>query len=110
MFSRNLLRLRDMKFITVIIQQQSLLGPGLIYLAIEKLSNLFRILLEDISLLDIHDSSLKILTDVQDASTAECRQWKELGVLVSDFVVGRISSVFLDSVKASFGYGDDDVV
>ena len=69
--ARNLLCLRKMQLVVVIVQNDDLLGPGLIDLTCEYLADLVGVGLEYVGLVDVHNPSLKVLPDVQDSSSSE---------------------------------------
>ena len=69
--ARNLLHLRKFQFIALVVKENNLLSPGLMNLSGEELSDHILIFIIKIGLLEVHDSTLKILPDIEDTPAAE---------------------------------------
>ena len=91
-----------MEFVAVLVKDDDFLGPSLIDLTGKNLTDLVGILLEDISLVDVHDPSLKVLPDVQDTPSSERGEGKLLGVNISDLIV-IVSGFGLDLFEGDLG-------
>ena len=93
-----------MELVAVLVEDDDLLGPGLVDLTGEDLSHLVGILLEDIGLVDVHDPALEVLANVQDTPPAERGEGQFLGVHVADLIV-IISGLGLDLLQRDLGVG-----
>ena len=100
MLSRNLLRLRQAELVSVLIEDEHLLGPGLVDLAGEDLSDLVGVLVVEIGLLDVHDPSLKVLADIENAPSSEILELHLSRECLSEFVV---VSFLIDFRKGNLG-------
>ncbi len=87
MLSRNLLQLRQVELVALLVEDEHLLRIGLVYLAGEHLPDLLLVHIEEVGLLDVHDPSLEVLANVEDASAAEVGQTDGPGICVSYLVV-----------------------
>ena len=65
MLARNLLRLRQPELVAVLVEDEHLLGPGLVNLAGEDLAHLAEVLVVEVGPLYVHNASLKVLLEVE---------------------------------------------
>ena len=86
-FARNLLVLGQAELVAVLIEDEHFLGPGLVDFAGEDVTDLLGVLVEEIGLLDIHDATLQILPDVEDAAAAEVLELHFPGEGLTGFVI-----------------------
>ena len=92
-----------MELVAVLIEDEHLLGPGLVDLPVEEFAYLVRIFFVDVGLLDVHDAPLEILADVEYSAAAEGGERKQLRILVADLVVVGVSAVLSDAFEGDFG-------
>ena len=91
MLARNLLGLRQLEFVAVLVEYDDFLGPRLVNLSAEELSDLLLVFVVEIGLFQIHYAALEVLADVEYSPASEVLHLNPLGEGLSDFVVVSVS-------------------
>ena len=102
MLTRNLLVLRQSEFVAVLIEDKHLLGPCLVNFTGEDFADLVRVFVIEVGFLYIHDSSLKILADIEDSTSSEIFELHLSGKCLAEFVV---VAVIVDLLQRNLGVG-----